>query len=243
MSTYLKHHGILGMKWGVRRFRKEDGSLTAAGKKRYSSDEVKVKRAEDSLGKQLASKADARYKEWDKTTMIKCAKLADELSPQLADAYEQYYQSCIGNQKIRNECFKALRKDFGSGADDSELFDYEKEHAIREVLTRNRPKELVEKESKFKSALDTYFNEAELATNDLVADIGDLKITDNHGYTWPGNAKEFVKNKFLSNDSDSRYMGYMYRHYEDYWVEDVDSRYAFIDSITADDYNKWARTS
>lgn len=32
---YLAHHGIKGMKWGVRRFRNEDGTLTAAGKKRY----------------------------------------------------------------------------------------------------------------------------------------------------------------------------------------------------------------
>lgn len=31
----LSHHGILGMKWGVRRFQNPDGSLTDAGKKRY----------------------------------------------------------------------------------------------------------------------------------------------------------------------------------------------------------------
>lgn len=37
MSTYgyLAHHGIKGMKWGVRRFENEDGTLTEAGKKRY----------------------------------------------------------------------------------------------------------------------------------------------------------------------------------------------------------------
>ena len=34
----LNHHGIKGMRWGVRRFQKEDGSLTPAGKKRYSDD-------------------------------------------------------------------------------------------------------------------------------------------------------------------------------------------------------------
>ena len=29
----LMHHGIIGMKWGVRRFQNKDGSLTYAGKK------------------------------------------------------------------------------------------------------------------------------------------------------------------------------------------------------------------
>lgn len=36
--NYLYHHGIKGMKWGVRRFQKKDGSLTSEGKKRYSDD-------------------------------------------------------------------------------------------------------------------------------------------------------------------------------------------------------------
>ena len=33
----LYHHGIKGQKWGVRRYQNADGSLTAAGQKRYGS--------------------------------------------------------------------------------------------------------------------------------------------------------------------------------------------------------------
>lgn len=33
----LQHHGILGQKWGVRRYQNKDGTLTAAGKSRYSN--------------------------------------------------------------------------------------------------------------------------------------------------------------------------------------------------------------
>lgn len=36
------HHGILGQKWGVRRFQNEDGSLTDAGRKRYGQELYKM---------------------------------------------------------------------------------------------------------------------------------------------------------------------------------------------------------
>lgn len=41
-DNYLSHHGIKGMKWGVRRYQNKDGSLTSAGKKRSWSEDAKT---------------------------------------------------------------------------------------------------------------------------------------------------------------------------------------------------------
>ena len=40
-NTFLCHHGVKGQKWGVRRYRNEDGSYTDKGRKRYSNQEAR----------------------------------------------------------------------------------------------------------------------------------------------------------------------------------------------------------
>lgn len=46
----LRHYGIPGMKWGIRRYQNEDGSLTSRGKKRYGDSDSKLETYVDSDG-------------------------------------------------------------------------------------------------------------------------------------------------------------------------------------------------
>lgn len=96
----LYHHGILGMKWGVRRFQNKDGSLTTAGKKRYQNDDGSLNDA----GKKLISE---QYKKTSADAMNK-----------LANNYTQFYV----------DAYNKAANDMNSGLTDKYNNDWKKKH-------------------------------------------------------------------------------------------------------------------
>lgn len=75
-QEYLAHYGIKGMKWGVRRFQNEDGTLNAAGEKRYQKN---TKRAEAALSRELkyrdkAAKMKSKAAYWEQRRDKKMAR-------------------------------------------------------------------------------------------------------------------------------------------------------------------------
>lgn len=97
----LYHHGIKGMKWGVRRYQNKDGTLTPAGKKRRKETEELSGMSNEELRKKVnRMNNEQRYIDLTKTSSSGLSKTADGLDrvTKVGGNINQIYKTSKGDK-------------------------------------------------------------------------------------------------------------------------------------------------
>lgn len=150
----LYHHGVKGMKWGIRRYQNEDGSLTPAGRKRYDSDVADLAEKK----KTYKTAGDAYAKSFSKAHGRSLAAYSPFKKHRKAND-ERWDDANTKAQELRNAkaAYKTAKKDFKrNGGKTVEKFLRKEEKREYKAFVKERSKEILAGETVVARLYDRY---------------------------------------------------------------------------------------
>ena len=203
--TYLVHHGILGQKWGIRRFQNSDGTLTTEGRKRYRTDRVlnNVGRAfaNTTFGQRMAVTLNKGYRTDKK-----------EIKGLYKEKKKEFKQ--IEDKDSRKEKIKSLKSDFKKTKGEARVsaaqanYGWQTEKANTKIQTQHLGKSYL-KAFLMGYGSTTYDNLRAAGTGRGLSGAAGIGTNwlNNAFYFW-GGPIDYAVNKKRYNNGESSWMNY-----------------------------------
>lgn len=225
----LRHFGILGQKWGIRKYQNKDGTLTDAGKARYYS-----KKEFDDDAQKLSENSKTEIA----NLQNKGQKLVDA-ADSLYESYGKAFDNMVFSDDDKKKIWKKIHDEYdGVKPNNKSDFDYTLEELVANQMNQRVPKDVINQRKQFDALQDEYWNDAHRIAKPLEDKYKDTLIVDVQlsmsGQKKVTDPSSSAINRFYGSVLDTSFPAYISRHFDDYWVRDTDKYVNAISRLSKD---------